>query len=107
MRWVFDQGRPAGRADRALVPDEPFDPGQSGEVHVHEVPGAVDGKAAIRVPVVGDPGTRPGLQHRGHQRFHVRRAAVLVDVVAVGGVMDGDHLRTGRSQGCRPGLFVA
>ena len=56
---------------------------------------AVDCEATIGVAVVGDARIGSVLLDRGDEILEMRAAAVLVDVVAVGRVMNRDHRGTG------------
>ena len=67
-------------------------------VPVHEAPGGIDGDAAVRVPVKGEPHVRPVRPDSVHQGRRIRRAAAAVDVVPVGRVVDNGDPGAGRPQ---------
>ena len=67
-------------------------------VAVDHVAPAVDGDAPVRVPVQREAHVRTELTDGGHQGLGMGCPAVVVDVVAVGPVVDDRDPRTGRAE---------
>ncbi len=72
--------------------------GEQSDRRPRPCPCGVHGQAAIGVAVMRDPRVRTLREHFSDQGIHVRGPAVAVDVVAVGVVVDRDHLGASRPQ---------
>ena len=87
--------RPWSRSDRARIARS-WSPSTTLPVRVH-------GQAAVGVAVEGEAGVGAVLDDRRAQRLEVGRAAVVVDVEAVGVGVDRDDRRAGVLQGAGTG----